>query len=262
MLIIDPEYSISLLDDNYVKENGGIPGNLENINEKLGGVWSKFYCANCKSWQDYGLKWDSGLQICMNCMTESYGPHTGTVGTKIKVFSGKYLDLKNPDPNDIDIRDIIAGLSNNSRYSGQFNPRRWLSVAEHSINCFDVAVHKEYNREQLTAVLMHDASEGYMCDLSRPLKQMLPVYKWLEGRVQNAISRKFNIDFKSNYALIKAIDEPMLLAERFAIYGDDGVEWERQNEIEKIECKPQYLKPSSAYERFLSIWDWLQYAGT
>jgi hypothetical protein len=111
----------------------------------------------------------------------------------IFTVSGKQVDLLNPDPATIDITDIAAGLSKICRFSGQMT--RFYSVAEHSVL---VARHLlKTNRmvsvQAVRAALLHDASEAYMGDVTKPIKYRLPEYQLMEDRMFEAISRAFDL---------------------------------------------------------------------
>ena len=104
--------------------------------------------------------------------------------TWIRTYSGGKFDFANPNPDDIHIRDIAHALSHTARFSGHtFMP---YSVAQHS-----VLVSKSLTDEHKLAGLLHDATEAYMSDISRPLKQMLPEYQAIENRVGEVIAAKF-----------------------------------------------------------------------
>lgn len=100
--------------------------------------------------------------------------------------SGRRIDLRRPDPNDIVIFDIATGLSNLSRFTGQVWPL--YSVAQHSILVTSLVPQSLKRR-----ALLHDASEAYLNDLSRHLKHSdeLKGYRDIEAVVQQAIDLKY-----------------------------------------------------------------------
>lgn len=231
-----------------------IQGNVEAI-EKEFPFYLEFTCAGCGKSKSEGLQFHTGVSICTDCMTEPYDSMTGIFNDSIKLVSGHYISLKNPDPDLIFMEDISSGVSNISRYSGQLDVEHWYSVAEHLLNCFDVAKELGYTKEQQRHVLMHDATEAYLGDMSKPLKRMMPMFKWFEGKMEKAIEARFNLDFKRHHDAIKFIDNALLLAERFAIYGDDGVEWQDQDSIYTVKIEPRFLKPMDIKVEFLEAWE-------
>ena len=106
----------------------------------------------------------------------------------IKTNSGKWLDIQDPKPEQIDIHDIAIGLSRLCRFAGQID--RYYSVAQHSILCTDYA-----HNDQRLAALLHDASEAYLMDIPSPFKALLPDYVAMENRLMTVIARKFNFEW-------------------------------------------------------------------
>src|SRR5258707_6177159 len=107
------------------------------------------------------------------------------VGPSIMLQSGAWFDFVAPHSSPFTIEHIAVGLAHICRYSGQCNG--FYSVAEHSLLVSDTAVGFELE------ALMHDAAEAFLGDITRPLKQMLPDYKRIEGEVERAIFSRFGI---------------------------------------------------------------------
>lgn len=116
----------------------------------------------------------------------------------------KFFPLQ-PDVADIFIDDIAFALSNTCRYGGH---TVFMSVAEHS--CL-VADHLPSALKLLG--LLHDATEAYLGDMVRPLKQQMPQYRLAEEHLWKVIARKFHLP-ETMPPLIKEIDSRALLAER------------------------------------------------
>lgn len=86
--------------------------------------------------------------------------------TWMETWSGKRVDLLNPDPSQIDIRDIAHHLSILNRFTGATKVP--YSVAQHSLYVSMLVP----EHLQLHA-LLHDAHEAYTNDISTPLKECL-----------------------------------------------------------------------------------------
>lgn len=99
------------------------------------------------------------------------------------------FDPVNPDPALIDIRDIAHALSMLCRANGHFPT--FYSVGQHSINCFREAQARGYSRRVQLACLLHDGSEAYLADITRPVKKELPRYLEIEEHLQARIWEKF-----------------------------------------------------------------------
>lgn len=95
--------------------------------------------------------------------------------TRIMLASGVLFDLTNPAGSPMSLQDIAHGLGRVCRFAGQTN--RFYSVAEH---CFHVA--RLVPVELARVALLHDASEAFIGDVTRPLKALLPDYQAIEAR--------------------------------------------------------------------------------
>lgn len=110
-------------------------------------------------------------------------------GSTIRVRSGRYVDLLDPDPATIDLGDIAHALASLCRFGG--HTATFYSVAEHSLFVAN-AVRRQFG--QCNAVgwaLMHDATEAYLGDVVRPLKRTMPQYIAAEQRMARAIGIRF-----------------------------------------------------------------------
>lgn len=107
-------------------------------------------------------------------------------GPWIITHSGIKVHLLNPDKDEILIQDIAHALSNMCRFVG--HTKVFYSVAEHSIRVADLLP-----KELKLWGLLHDASEAYISDISRPLKSQLDIYKEVEEKIMRLVADKFNL---------------------------------------------------------------------
>ncbi|MBR4289382.1 MAG: DUF429 domain-containing protein, partial [Oscillospiraceae bacterium] len=107
----------------------------------------------------------------------------------IKTYTGVMFDPLNPDPDLIDIVDIAHALNMLCRANGHF--RSFYSVGQHSINCMREAKERGYSEKLQLACLLHDASEAYLSDVTRPVKKELPKYLEIEKPLQDVIWAKY-----------------------------------------------------------------------
>ena len=107
----------------------------------------------------------------------------------ITTVTGKHFYPLDPRQEDIDIVDIAQALAFICRANGHF--RHFYSVAQHSIACAKEAIERGYALEVILGCLLHDASEAYLCDVTRPVKQHIPQYLQAEERLQKVIWRHF-----------------------------------------------------------------------
>lgn len=108
--------------------------------------------------------------------------------SSISTVSGRFFDILKPEDYEFDIDEIATALSNICRYTGHVN--KFYSVAEHS-----VLVSRLVPSRLALAGLLHDASEAFVGDVSSPLKKLLPEYKRIEERVQEAIADQFGLPY-------------------------------------------------------------------
>ena len=135
----------------------------------------------------------------------------------IKTYTGVMFDPLIPDPQLIDIVDIAHALSMLCRANGHF--RSFYSVGQHSINCMKEAKAKGYSEKVQLACLLHDASEAYLSDVTRPVKQEIPKYLEIEKPLQNIIWNKYLDETLSQdeYDLVFEIDDAILYHEFVAL---------------------------------------------
>ena len=86
-------------------------------------------------------------------------------------------------------RDIAHALSLTCRGNGHVSS--FWSVGEHCICCAKEALGRGYSNRHALACLLHDASECYMSDVPRPLKQEMPRYREVEEQLLQVIYKKF-----------------------------------------------------------------------
>lgn len=181
----------------------------------------------------------------------------GCHGHTIRMNSGAYLDLTDPNPALITLWDISRALANICRFGGQCD--YFYSVAEHSVACMERAQAEGLSREVQLACLMHDAAEAFLGDVVKPLKILIePIYGPLEDKMEAAIAKVFGVDFELTAADWKRIDRMMLIAERRALFSADKVVWTGENEVEKIDYVPRCYAPVLARDVFVDRFEALK----
>ena len=175
--------------------------------------------------------------------------HFGCVNNTIRLYSGKYLDLADPRPEDFTLADVARGLSHVCRFGGQVE--RFYSVAEHSYHCAYLALTDGRGPSVALACLMHDAAEAFVGDIVKPLKVMLRGYDEVEKAVERAIARKWGIDFDIAAGVVKEIDRSMLIAERRALFSSDKVKWTGEDTVRKVHVNIGCWDPDLAMRLFI-----------
>ena len=135
----------------------------------------------------------------------------------IMTYTGTMFDPLNPKPDQIDSRDIAHALSMLCRANGHF--KTFYSVGQHCVNCMQEAAARGYSRKVQLACLLHDASEAYLSDVTRPVKQELPQYLEIEEPLQEAIWNKYLSEpmTPEERKQVQEIDDAMLYHEFLAL---------------------------------------------
>lgn len=105
----------------------------------------------------------------------------------IRTYTGQYIDVFNINIEDIHILDIAHALSQIPRFGGHLP--RFFSVAQHCVNCAEIT------RNNKLEALLHDASEAYILDMPKPIKNRLPDYCKLENYIMCKIFDKFGLNY-------------------------------------------------------------------
>lgn len=108
---------------------------------------------------------------------------------QITTYSGKHFDITKPDPATICIEDIAHALSLICRGNGHV--KTFYSVGQHCLQCAKEAQARQLPSHLVLAALLHDATECYMSDVPRPLKQLMPIYRQTESELLDVIYEKF-----------------------------------------------------------------------
>lgn len=166
-------------------------------------------------------------------------------GPFIFTNSGRKYHFLDPQPQDIVFSDIAHSLSNLCRYTGQ---GKFYSVAEHSVHVMNLYAlrHHQAPLQELRSALLHDATEAYCGDVSKPLKTLLPAYDTIEERAAQAIAKRFAVDCST--ARIKECDLIMLATElpviiNYTVATDGAFAWlPPPCTIEPACLAPEYAK--------------------
>lgn len=90
-------------------------------------------------------------------------------GLHINTFTGIHFYPLDPKITEIKTEDIAHALSLICRANGHCS--HFYSVAQHSLNCAEEAKIRDYSTRVQLGCLLHDASEAYISDITRPVKK-------------------------------------------------------------------------------------------
>jgi uncharacterized protein len=166
----------------------------------------------------------------------------------INTFTGKRFFLLEPIIKDIDIRDIAHALAMQCRWTG--HSKYHYSVAQHSVYCSQICPKKYALR-----LLLHDASEAYISDISRPLKHYTNAgiaYRRQEKIIQDAVMRRFGLPIREP-AIVHEVDNQVLFTEREQLMSNFN--WDESLSIHedfgKADIKIRKWTPEHAERMFL-----------
>lgn len=142
--------------------------------------------------------------------------------TWIETWTGKQIHPLDPKPEDICLEDIAQGLSNKTRYNGQCE---FYSVAEHCVLLADWCTKMGLGHLLAINMLLHDASEAYLPDVTSPIKSLFPQFADSEKRMLHIIFQALKIDKLESepyLSLQKGADRRIILNEKKAIQPNGG----------------------------------------
>lgn len=169
--------------------------------------------------------WGEHTQEEIAALTEPIRSTDDSLNGTIATYGGGTFQPLTPNPDDVRLVDIAHPLAQQCRFTG--HTRRFYSVAQHSVHCAEMVQDwllndSQYedlpypNAQLVLTALMHDASEAYLADISRPIK-MVPefgdVYKKFEGVLEIAIAVRFNLVYPYP-EIIKRADNALLRTEQ------------------------------------------------
>lgn len=170
--------------------------------------------------------------------------------TFLTTWTGRKVDYANPQPDQIHILDIATALSRECRYAGHAS--HFYSVAQHSVLCSRIVP-----AELALEALLHDAAEAYLKDIPSPLKAMLPDYKAMELRFEQAIRLHFGLPEQHSPA-VKDADNILLVTEIRDLFPPDRVLHKTPIPAEPMSGRIWPLSPETAKDQFLDRFHRLQ----
>lgn len=168
----------------------------------------------------------------------------------ITTWSKVHVTPLDPKLEDIRIGDIAHALSLMTRANGHFP--EFYSVAQHCIHCCEEAIARKYPKRVVAACLLHDGSEAYLADITRPVKKNLGQYLEIESVLQGAIYEKFLGGALNNeeVAMVKNVDDTLLFYEFRHYMGEELQETEPE-----IAGSPEFrtIPFQEAEDRYLEL---------
>jgi hypothetical protein len=163
----------------------------------------------------------------------------------IITFTKRKFNPITPSEEDIVIEDVAHALSLLSRAGG--HSKTFYSVAQHCINCAKEAKARGCSERVQLACLLHDASEAYIGDVTRPFKKHLKYYLEVEEKLQSAIwhilgvteltdqeqSKVYEIDDALLYCEFIELMDEVICEKASTLYSKPDFEERGHNEVER-----------------------------
>ena len=171
----------------------------------------------------------------------------------ILTYQKKEFYPLNPKIEDIDIIDIAHALSLLCRANGHF--KHFYSVGLHSLNCAYEAIARGYSKNVVLGCLLHDGSEAYLADITRPVKKHLTKYLEIEEVLQNKIFEKWVPSLSDEERkLVFEIDDAILYYEFVELFGERIFDY-----VPTLMSNPRfdYIEFSHIENEFISLFNQL-----
>lgn len=182
--------------------------------------------------------------------------------TAIRLLSGSYLDLADPDCSVIRPIDIAAGLRQ-PRFGAQ--TRQFYTIAQHSLLVLRLVsplarqLGGEKGLQLRRCALMHDAAEAFIHDIVTPLKRQLPDYHKIEARLELRLAERFGwswTDYRREQ--VKLADLQALAIEQRDLVGRTDP-WPIFDALDRAVLKSVKITrcwhPDEAQDRFLAAFE-------
>lgn len=167
-------------------------------------------------------------------------------GSWMQTYCGIAFWPLDPHEDEILLEDIAHALSLQCRFSGM--TRSFYSVAQHSI-----LAARELPQEFRPWGLLHDASEAYLHDMIRPIKDHSSLgveYKKVEYRLMSVICKRFGLP-EGQPECVSYVDLRLLMTEARDVLGPTRIDWRPQ--VEPFDWKIDPWSPAESEERFLDM---------
>lgn len=166
-------------------------------------------------------------------------------------YTGKKINLLDPDPKDIDIMDIAHALSGIMRYNAYL--KEPMCVAQH---CVMVSYFPDEPKLQLQG-LLHDAEEAYFVDLPRPIKYLpgFEEYRRLSSNFILKVYEKFGVECKEEFTPVVKLADNMSLIFEALHYMNHFPQWAQEIAGNNPTAYQKMCSIYAKHSSFPSVWD-------
>lgn len=170
-------------------------------------------------------------------------------GDWIETYTGIKFWPLDPLPHEVSLNDIAHALAMLCRANGHC--ATFYSVAQHSLNVSKELASLGYSQRLQLMGLLHDASEAYLSDITRPVKKYLPQYIEIEHKLQTTIFHAFNLfPTAEELEIVSQIDNALLAHEVRTLMKNIN-EWAKPVELHDVDLASKPI--ADIKEEFLSL---------
>ena len=173
----------------------------------------------------------------------------------LETVSGKMINVLNPDPADIDIKDISWSLSRMPRFCGATIPYIPYSVGQHSIQVMKEL--SQHGPRIMMLGLLHDSAEYLISDIPSPVKH-IPGFREkiveIEENILAAILKALDIEpaTKEENELVHQADMTQRAIEAYQFMYSRGKTWNLPPvSFEKLQEFEEPIISTKVYDLFL-----------
>lgn len=160
-----------------------------------------------------------------------------------QTFTGRQFRPLAPRAEDICVEDIAHALANTCRFGGHV--RFFYSVAQHCVLCSQNVAKDRFQ------ALLHDATEGYLGDVVKPLKNLLPDYVKIEDRLWAVIAKRYRIPVELSPDVLLADVRALATERRDLLNNRMRYHWAHTEGVEPWKERIIPVSPSVAEHLFL-----------
>jgi 5'-deoxynucleotidase YfbR-like HD superfamily hydrolase len=174
----------------------------------------------------------------------------------INLLNGRAVDIRNLQPDDIYMEDMVHAICQQNRYLGR--TAFPYSVGHHSILVEDMVLRECGPSRASFCALIHDFGEAFYHDLSRGIKrgiiEMCPEFKAIMEDIDRRIYRKFNLhDYAKYRDVVKKWDNAVAVAEKHQAFNGIEQQWPTATkDVEPADVRVSYMLPSAAKETIIA----------
>lgn len=166
----------------------------------------------------------------------------------IRTYSGLYVNPLDIKTQDIKIRDIAHHLACFNRFCGALHEP--INVASHSLLVMRIVAYDTDDTQMLLQALLHDATEAYLGDVTKWLKQapVMAGYRDAEDRANEVIMGRFALP-TTLYPEVKNADRVAVTYEAQVGFRDHN--WHTGMPVRYVDLTPRERSAIEGHNPFM-----------